>query len=238
MAEWLFDLGNTRLKYAQSLDDVRYLPHQPQDWLAALPDEVQGETAWVASVASPALRLQLAKVLCQRFARLSFASSRATAGRLRIAYPHPEKLGVDRFLALLAASTQAEAMLIVGVGTALTVDLLAADGQHLGGKIAPSPSLMRESLYARAAQLPPTGGLDNGFADNTVDALAAGCQGAALALIETSHQQAAQRLGERPVLCLHGGGAQALLPGLPDALHRPHWVLQGLARWAGIGNQA
>ncbi|MDO4708333.1 MAG: type III pantothenate kinase [Pseudomonadota bacterium] len=238
MREWLFDLGNTRLKYAQHLDEVRYLPHRQQDWLAALPDEVHGETAWVSSVASPALRQALLEVLLGRFARVSFARSSARAGRLRIAYPHPEKLGVDRFLALLAASALAQPMLVVGVGTALTVDLLAADGQHLGGKIAASPSLMRESLHARAAQLPLTGGTQVDFADNTPDALAAGCQGAALALIETSLQQAAARLGRRPGLCLHGGGAAALLPELPEALHHPHLVLEGLAHWANPGNQA
>ena len=41
MRDWLFDLGNTRLKYAQTLDEVRYLPHQQHDWLAALPDEAK-----------------------------------------------------------------------------------------------------------------------------------------------------------------------------------------------------
>lgn len=238
MREWLFDLGNTRLKYAQNLHEVHYLAHQQPDWLAALPDEVCGETAWVSSVAAPALRQALLEALLGRFARVSFARTSACAGRLRIAYATPEKLGVDRFLALLAASMDAQPMLIVGVGTALTVDLLAADGRHLGGKIAPSPSLMRESLQTRAAQLPAVGGQGTDFADNTLDALAAGCQGAALALIEASRQHAAARLGALPALCLHGGGADALLPHLPGAQHQPHLVLAGLAHWATAGNQA
>ncbi|PJK01665.1 pantothenate kinase [Lysobacteraceae bacterium NML03-0222] len=238
MREWLFDLGNTRLKYAQNLHEVHYLAHQQPDWLAELPDEVHGETAWVSSVASSVQRQALLAVLLERFARVSFARTSARAGRLRIAYAHPEKLGVDRFLALLAASMDAQPMLIVGVGTALTVDLLTADGHHLGGKIAPSPSLMRQSLHTRAAQLPLAGGMGGDFADNTLDALAAGCQGAALALIETSRQQAAARLGTPPTLCLHGGGAEALLPNFPDARHQPHLVLAGLAQWASCGNQA
>ena len=69
------------------------------------------------------------------------------------------------------------------MGTALTIDLLGADGRHHGGRIAPSPRLMREALHARAVQLPPEGGRYAEFADDTDHALASGCAGAALALL-------------------------------------------------------
>ena len=81
--------------------------------------------------------------------------------------------------------------------------------------------------------MPASGGHYREFADDTDDALASGCDGAAIALIERSREQARQRLQAPVDLLLHGGGAPALLPQLPaDAGHQPLLVLDGLARWA------
>ena len=120
---------------------------------------------------------------------------------------------------------------MVGVGTALTIDLLDADGLHRGGRIAPSPMLMREALHARAAVLPASGGRYAEFADDTAHALASGCEGAALALIERSLEQAATLLGSHPQLWLHGGGATTLRDRLPPHRLVADAVLRGLARW-------
>uniref|UniRef100_UPI00358E2AEA type III pantothenate kinase n=1 Tax=Klebsiella pneumoniae TaxID=573 RepID=UPI00358E2AEA len=90
-----------------------------------------------------------------------------------------------------------------GVGTALTIDLLDADGQHHGGRISASPTTMREALHARAVQLPATGGGYSEFANDTADALASGCDGAAVALVERSAQHAHMLLGVAPSLLVH-----------------------------------
>jgi type III pantothenate kinase len=113
----------------------------------------------------------------------------------------------------------------------LTIDLLAADGRHHGGRIAPSPTLMREALQARAPHLPVSGGSYGEFAADTPDALASGCEGAALGLVDRSIAAATALLAETPRLLLHGGGARALLQQLPRAEHAPTLVLEGLARW-------
>lgn len=237
MSQWLFDLGNTRLKYAQchagAAAQVQVWAHQGQQ--RPLPDSGQlpaGEVAWLASVADVRLRDELVNRLRQRFARVELASSSAACGRLRSAYAQPERLGVDRFLALLACAQAARACLLVGVGTALTIDLLAADGQHQGGLIAPSPTLMRQALHARASQLPAEGGRVVDFADNTHDALAGGSLGMALGLVERSLRQGRLQLGTTPELVIHGGGAAPLLPLLGPARHVPSLVLDGLAQWA------
>lgn len=82
------------------------------------------------------------------------AKTEASCAGVRIAYADPSKFGVDRYLALIAAAEHREAVVVAGVGTALTIDLLDADGQHHGGRIAASPTTMREALHARAVQLP------------------------------------------------------------------------------------
>lgn len=236
MSQWLFDLGNSRFKFAPLRDDGR--AGDVQAWahgVQALSNETAamlpvGDIAWVASVASPALTADIVGHLGQRFAQVRVAHTLAECAGVRVAYAQPEKFGVDRFLALLGARALGH-VLVAGVGTALTIDLMDADGGHRGGRIAASPTTMREALHQRAAQLPASGGDYAEFANDTADALASGCDGAAVALIERSLQQASLALG--PVrLLLHGGGAPPLLPLLPGAEHRPSLVLDGLAVWA------
>lgn len=244
MTTVLFDLGNTRLKYTVlrddgSLGDVVAVAHDgdalPADWDAALP--ARFEAAALTMVGATALRTRLLDALAARCGRISIARTVAAFGGLRIAYPQPESLGADRFLAMLGALANeriATPRLVVGIGTAITIDLIDADGLHRGGRIAPSPALMREALHARAAQLPEHGGECVAFADNTPDALRSGCDGAALALIERGLRDAGTLLGATPALILHGGGVEALSGLSGDATHAPALVLEGLAAWATI----
>lgn len=236
MSDWLFDLGNTRLKLAP-LGDAGVLAFAHAGgvldpaWLAALPPRI--EVAWLASVGPAALRAAVLQELLPRSARVVEVQVRQTMADVRIAYPDPARLGVDRALAMVGARAHVEDWtLVVGVGTALTVDLLDPGGTHHGGSIAPSPTLMREALHARAAQLPVDGGAMVDFGIDTADALAAGCLGAALGLVERSRAAADARAGRAPVLLLHGGGAGAMLAGLPGARHVPSLVMDGLARLA------
>lgn len=242
MSAWLFDLGNTRLKCAPLLEhgcigEVIAVPHRIDQVGAGLADVLPAriEQAWLASVAAPELTAAVLGQLEGRCQQVSLARTRADCAGVRIAYAHPDRLGVDRFLALLAAHARGNGpSLLCGVGTALTLDLLDRDGCHLGGRIAPSPTLMREALHARAAQLPIAGGEYCEFATDTEDALASGCQGAALGLIEHSIAAARRRLGTAPSLLLHGGGGEPLMPHLPAARWAPGLVLEGLAVWVGV----
>lgn len=239
MSDWAFDLGNTRLKLAPvgpaGLGEVSAHAHQgpalDPAWLAALPPRM--DVAWVASVGPAALRAALLQELVPRAARVAEVRVAREMGGVHIGYSEPARLGVDRALAMVGARARvAGHVLVVGVGTALTIDLVDAGGRHLGGCIAPSPALMREALHARAPQLPAEGGAAALFATDTADALAGGCAGAALGLVERCRGAAARRAGTPPVVIVHGGGARELLPDLPDAEYRPALVLEGLARLA------
>lgn len=252
MTTYLFDLGNTRLKYAPLLDDgqigdIVAVAHDgaalPATWNAALP--AQFNAAALTTVGASTLRIQLIDALTTHCARISIARTVSRFGDLRIAYPQPDTLGADRFLAMLGARVRATRArtaagatpsLVVGVGTAITLDLVDTDGQHRGGRIAPSPALMREALHARATQLPEHGGTAVAFADNTLDALRSGCDGAALGLIRDAMAAATTLTGQSPTLLLHGGGIDALKDHLPrDSIIAPALVLEGLANWARNG---
>ena len=241
-ATFLFDLGNTRLKFAAQRDDgttgaVVAIAHDgarfPDGWDAALP--ARFDAAAVAMVGASSLREALLDALTARCGRISIARTAPQWAGLRIAYAQPAHLGVDRFLAMLGARAHRPAMplLVVGIGTAITLDLIDAEGRHHGGRIAASPALMREALHARARQLPADGGVCVDFADDTLDALRSGCDGAALALIDHGLRDGERRLGAAPTLVLHGGGVDALDTHWPaDALRAPSLVLEGLGVWA------
>ncbi|AAO28930.1 type III pantothenate kinase [Xylella fastidiosa subsp. fastidiosa] len=238
MNDWLFDLGNSRFKCASLregvIGPVTVLPYLTETMDAfALQELPRGRVAYLASVAAPAITTHVLEVLKIHFEKVQVAATVAACAGVRIAYAHPERFGVDRFLALLGSYGEGN-VLVVGVGTALTIDLLAANGCHLGGRISASPTLMRQALHARAEQLPLSGGNYLEFAEDTEDALVSGCNGAAVALIERSLYEAHQRLDQSVRLLLHGGGVASLLPWLGDVVHRPKLVLDGLAIWAAV----
>src|SRR5690554_747332 len=242
MSRWLFDLGNSRLKAAPldaqgRIGEVHVLAHHGSafspGWDAALPARIG--SAAVASVVPAPLRTALLDALAARCGRITLARTLPFCDGVRIAYAHPHRLGVDRFLALLGAHARGGGpWLLVGVGIALTLDLLDAQGRHRGGRIAPSPSLMRQALHARAPHLPEHGGDYVEFAGDTGDALASGCEGAALALVDRSRAQARALLGREPQVLVHGGGAEVLLDGIEGAQAARLLVLEGLARWLGM----
>ncbi|MBS0211700.1 MAG: type III pantothenate kinase [Proteobacteria bacterium] len=244
--DWLIDLGNTRLKWARAdrlaHEGVQAFAHEQRlgaDALAAVfapmfASLVAGDRVWIASVAGSAATASVEAALSRIGAKVERVATRAELAGVRIAYADPAHLGVDRFLALLGAYARArQAWLIVGVGTALTIDLLAADGSHLGGLIAPSPTLMRQALAQRAPHLPREGGRVLDFAADTDDALASGAILSARALIERSIRAARRTLGAAPTLLVAGGGADPLLEGWRVRAQRaPDLVLEGAAAYA------
>ena len=234
---WLFDAGNTRIKCAALQPNGTAGPMQAFEHAAlatALPAALApGARAWVASVAGETRTAALIDALQARGVAVERVHSRARCGRLRIAYAEPARLGVDRFLALLAASERTDGpWLLVSVGSALTVDALAADGEHLGGLISIAPLHQREALAARFPVLPATGGDVRDFAADTADALASGARAAAAGVVEHALRAATRRFGVAPTVLLGGGAAEALGPFDARVVPAPQLVLDGLARLA------
>jgi acetyl-CoA C-acetyltransferase len=90
-------------------------------------------------------------------------------------YQQPERLGADRWAALIAARhRQAGPQLVVSAGTALTADMLDAQGVFLGGIIAPGLRLMQQSLAAGTAGLPLSPGQYAEWPRDTAEAIATG----------------------------------------------------------------
>ena len=136
----------------------------------------------------------------------------------------------------LTAKTGDKTLFLVEAAQAGVFTIRGVPPEHMQQVIAINcPTVLfpygREALHARAPGLPDTGGSYAEFADDTDHALASGCEGAALALVERSLDRAQRLLGAAPALWLHGGGADALRERLPPHLWVPDVVLRGLARW-------
>jgi type III pantothenate kinase len=158
----------------------------------------------------------------------------ASDALLRLAYAEPQRMGVDRWLALRGLRSRIDGgFVLAGCGSALTVDTVSADGRHLGGVIAPSPERALEALRRRARHLPDAAGPITAFAVDTASAMRSGAMLSAQGLIEHVLRAAEAELSQPLSLVLSGGGAAALMSGLqPRARLREQAVLEGLADWA------
>lgn len=243
MAVLLIDIGNSAWKYV--LLDSAQAPLQAVQRIAEAASEnrlqellrqLPASLDWVA-IASVG-HAQEVESLQQALAPLC-------AGDIRIAkvinhfdgfalsYKDVSRLGVDRWLAMLALREKlapGKTALLADCGTAITVERLNRE-QHDGGLIAPGLRLMATALNQQTADLPS---LDQAQAESvanwgqsTGSAIAAGIYAAALGLLERQ-----QQLTPDAELYLTGGDAAKLATLLPDWLEDEGLVLRGLLRWA------
>lgn len=151
------DAGNTRLKWrvvdSQGVPLSRGAQSAGDPLEALLPQASAPQRIRVACVRDTLFRDQLqARINACWGLEAEFAKSQRLCAGVVSAYAQPEKLGVDRWLTLLAArARQQQACCIIDAGSALTVDLLRGDGQHLGGYIVPGLAMQRVSLLERTA---------------------------------------------------------------------------------------
>ena len=230
----LVDMGNSRCKWALVRDG---------GWVH---QGVAGNTEWMAlqhafaalpppsrivasNVAGEAMAQRLRAVCAGWACQMEFVTARAEQCGVRNGYQQPERLGSDRWAALIAAWSQRHgACLVVNCGTATTVDALSAQGEFLGGLILPGTGLMQHSLATNTAQLFAEQGTLQDFPRNTADAIYSGMLRATLGAIRHQFELLQSRYGS--VHCLLGGGAAGVVqPHLDLQLERmDNLVLKGL----------
>jgi len=240
----LVDAGNTRIKWAR-LDGERLGKRQAavhSHWSAAhytqrLFRSAPPERVLVSSVAGPKVREALAIAAKRAGVRAQFVKTPRQAGGVTVGYLEPWRLGVDRFVAAVGAHQVFPGLpvCVVGVGTAMTIDLVDAEGRHRGGVIIPSPRLMIDTLYARTHGIrrrarggpPGNAGL---IGRSTRAGVEQGSRYAAAALIDRLVEEAQALVVRRPLVVLTGGEVATVRPlvrslwvGVPDL------VLRGLA---------
>ena len=242
----LIDLGNTRIKWA-------WLPGagtEPEGAGAArtgdglsdlsfLDSDEPTTGAFACNVAGIELGRKLAGLVRERLAvELVFVQAQPSACGVTAAYANPLNLGADRWAALIGAHALEPAdYCIVDAGSTVTMDLLLADGRHLGGYIAPgremSLAAMAKGTAELASRLKDHADQPRDLAPGTdsAEAMEKGTLAAQLGMIRAGMERLASEGRRSPVLLITGGGADDLIDTgqLPEAQMVPDLVLRGLA---------
>lgn len=226
------DCGNTRIKWGlRAGDEWRAQGALPLAEAEAL-DELLPETPTrivACNVAGAAVAQAIVLAADRLHAPLSWAHAHPQQCGVSNGYEQPTQLGADRWAALVGAwHLQRGACLVVGCGTATTIDALDAGGVFLGGLILPGLALMRAALAQNTAGLPHAAGHYRDLPGNTDDAIASGCLQATLGAIERMFVH----VGAAPGACclLTGGAAADIAPLLRLPQRRvDNLVLEGLA---------
>jgi type III pantothenate kinase len=146
-------------------------------------------------------------------------ASTAEAGLVN-SYDTPSRLGADRWVAMIGARHHAllqgggavRPMIVVMVGTAVTVDAVDVSGRFLGGLILPGHGIMLRAMESGTAGLHVPTGEVREFPTNTSDALTSGGTYAIAGAVERMAQHLEQRSGQPPVCIMTGGAGWKMLP--------------------------
>lgn len=240
----LFDSGNSRLHFAwwdgESLLDAVSRPYPPS------PGEISGlvnlllgdaepETILACSV-SPKYGESLFAALDSRFHDgIRIIRSASDAG-IRVFYDMPEQYGVDRALAANAGYRLFhDSCVVVGAGTAVTVDALDGEGMVRGGYIFPGDGVMAFALASRTGLPEVTADWSSDEPGTSTETcisrgISLGMAGAVRLLVE----RAVERVDCGDRIVITGGSGEKLLRALAiQARYRPFLVLEGLGLLSG-----
>lgn len=148
------DVGNTRAKWRvlRGIEPAVVQSVAADELISGRfrPETGQISRVRVASVRGSAEEESIRRWSTQELGLVpEFARSTACVAGVRNGYEVPAKLGVDRWLAVIAAYCRYRcAVIVIDVGSAITADLVGDDGRHFGGHIAPGYGLMARSLLS------------------------------------------------------------------------------------------
>lgn len=219
------DVGNTRIKwrlcdhrgsYENGLDLKAIAEEKPSWWSLV-------EIVWVSCVHD-----EQDLWIKEQFPQAQFAHSQVSQHGLSNSYEDPHKMGVDRWLSMLAAWTAKpdEAHIIVDAGTAITIDFVDAFGRHVGGYICPGFDMMKNGLLSGTSKVHAQQQWQVGRAPghSTQQCVDHGIQDMVVSWIERHHS-----LQPQANIWLTGGNAQGLASLLNEPVTlTPDLVLDGV----------
>jgi type III pantothenate kinase len=249
------DIGNSRLKFGlftsppgqqfPTPQQVLDLPTSGSvfdplaDWLGS--QRANHFRWWIGSVNRPAAG-RLIDWLREREVADGITLLCADDLPLRVALPRPDMVGIDRLLAAVGANDQRpsdRAAVIVDLGTAIKVDLVAADGSFQGGAILPGIGTSARALHEFTDLLPllsmqELSGPPAAVGTNTHDAMRSGLFWGAVGAVRELIRLYTEQSGHEPAVFLTGGAAASVTKLLTSTTHyEPNLVLGGIVLSAG-----
>lgn len=246
MTRLLIDAGNSCLKWSLSdggglvpAERVCYADSPLRQWLKVAKPQWQAVTeVWVSSVGGAEQRALLNAALSQHsLGPVHYAQTQTQCCGVVCGYAQIAQLGVDRWLALLAAQqTGGGDKLIIDLGTAMTIDFLSADGQHQGGAIAPGIHALFSSVSESTALQGLTLGEDVRLKAKWQNSTEGGLQLGVRLMLEGAVARALALSGEHTQVIVTGGHGGVLVDWLKaldmTVEHCPDLVLSGLEHLA------
>ena len=242
---FVIDVGNSRLKWGfaekgrlvesgEDLHPSRLSSFASKHWV----DKARPTSVVISNVGKASLGDRIRQWIVRHWEiEPYFISSESDGFGVKSGYVEPTQLGSDRWAALVAAREITQApTIIVDCGTAITIDVLNQEGEHLGGLIVPGIEMMRSALVAKAEKIKlnelhvqsPTL-----LARDTKGAVMGGTLYSAVAAIDRISHDVGHELGEETEYFITGGDAPQFLPLLSGQYkHYPNLVLEGLLRIA------
>jgi type III pantothenate kinase len=256
MSILLIDLGNTRLKWALAQSDTNHLS-EDFDHQGSLPKgevlsivELGLNKTWAiehivcSSVISKEITASIQSAFEKIFPNAGWhqINGATLLEAITTSYTDAAQLGSDRRAMIIGAQAlhPNKNLLIVGLGTASTIDLLTAQPHHHGGWILPGFSLMKEALATGTDRL-PNGGLTSdthlsfSVGIDTLAAINYGVLASQIGAIEMAKKYAAKEGVPLDLIILDGGNATQLIQDhynndLPIK-QEANLVLKGLFAW-------
>ncbi|MBE7942434.1 MULTISPECIES: type III pantothenate kinase [Ramlibacter] len=223
------DIGNTRLKWALFEDaqpGAALLAHGAE-FLENI--DKLADTTWAGlpaptamlgcAVATDAIKRRVEEQVEELWdVPLRWVVASAQEAGVTNGYDHPTRLGADRWVAIIGAWHRALAqgparpLVVVMVGTAVTVEAVDASGCFLGGLILPGHGIMLKALESGTAGLHVPTGEVRLFPTNTSDALTSGGTYAIAGAVERMVQHVRQHCGAEPLCVMTGGAGWKMAP--------------------------
>ena len=212
------DIGNTAIKIVNIQDNESCvcvaMPTSIAEAVSICRDEGGEDIAFCTT-------RELTGEECERIKEVGwweFNSNRLSP--VKINYQTPGTLGADRIAGVLGAKRffPGVGLMVADVGTALTLDILTAPGEFVGGNISPGIQMRLDALHKFTSRLPQVewSSMDMKFGTDTRSALICGATWGLITEIAGCFELARKQYGLR-LLVLTGGGAKLIERNLKES---------------------
>ncbi|HAO71962.1 MAG TPA: hypothetical protein DCR06_05100 [Planctomycetaceae bacterium] len=248
----LADVGNSRTKLAllsgvsqgmpllerrYDLDSRDFNSDDFENWLrAAVPASATFFIASVYDTAAAQLETAISAVSATHHLPVQRQRVHFSDFPLGVKTDQPDRVGIDRLAAATAAShlvSSKNGCIVIDCGTAASVDMVASEGQFLGGAILPGPALLARSLADGTSLLPEVSSLGHAppppmpgrSTNNAITAgIGFGIRGAVCRLVD----EARRELGPEADIFLTGGWRGVVRGEFSNVREFPDLVLFGI----------
>ena len=225
----LLDSWRVATRVARTADEIWVLVNQ---FFTLAKIETSHITGVAISSVVPEMTTVYLRVSQQRFGLEPLIVSEKVVPSLKILYENPKQVGADRICNAVAAFEKfSSPLIIIDFGTATTFDIVAQNGDYLGGIIAPGLETAVASLHHQAAKLPK---VDLVFPKTVIGcttekSIQSGILFGTLEMVEGLVKRIREEISGNVRVVVTGGGASLIFSRSKiEATIEPNLVLEGI----------